>query len=125
MGRSHGLCRGHGGRLYVHGDTFPDIPLGHKIPETWEQRPSVVYVAYDLLGTPIYIGSSFGDGTQRFAWHRKFQPWASEIADFRIYSEHPTRGEAFVAEAALIKDWSSRYSLYNKAGIADYLERTT
>ena len=112
------LCDGHATRLRTHGDTFPDVPIGHKIPETWEQRPSVVYVAYDLLGTPLYIGSSFGDGTQRFAWHRKFQPWASEIASFKIHSEHPTRGEAFVAEASLIQEWRAMFKLYNKIGAA-------
>jgi hypothetical protein len=110
------LCDGHSWRLRTHGNTFPDVPIGHKIPDSWEQRPSVVYLALNILGTPIYIGSSFGDGTQRFAWHRKFQPWAREIAEFKIHSEHPTRGEAYVAEATLIKDWSSRYTLHNKVG---------
>ena len=118
VGESHGLCRGHSARLSSHNDTYPDIPLGHLVRANRDQqRPSCVYVAYNAYGEPIYIGSSFGDGSQRFAWHRKFQPWAREVAEFRIYSEHPTRGEAYDAEAVLIKEWSTRYKLYNKQGL--------
>lgn len=109
-------CAGHRKRWVTHGDTFPDIPLGHKLPENWEDKESCVYVLSDSNCQPIYIGSSFGDtGRERLSWHLSNQPWADEIVYQSVYSTHATRGEAYEQESSLIAQWRlTGYSLYNK-----------
>ena len=109
------LCGAHRRRMRVHGDCYPDIPIGHAIPEQWQQRQSCVYVLADKYCTPIYVGSSFGDsGRDRLWWHVSNQPWADEIVYQGVVSLHSTRGEAYEAEASLIEQYRLAYCLYNK-----------
>lgn len=86
---------------------MPKVSVGlHELPTI----PHFLYRFYDRTDTLLYIGIT-NDPKTRFKWHRKNQPWWSDVDQSKTRIEyHATRDSVLKAERAAIEDETPLYN---------------
>jgi DNA-binding CsgD family transcriptional regulator len=76
----------------------------------WLRRPGFVYLAYDVQGRLLYVGSTIHVG-RRLMEHEENAPWWPQVARIDIEGPFDWRVPAYERETELIRD---RKPLYNQ-----------
>lgn len=79
-------------------------------PKAPTGRRCAVYAALNHSGEIIYVGISVNP-ERRWEQHKCRQPWAAEIASWRILEWHDSEAEARARETALIRQLRTRWNI--------------